>query len=257
MTESEVLSLDLTGIRRLTVADFAERRMTNQEFFHIAGLVGGYWEYLGEPRFSAPHMLAQSGLHLGNYINCSLILAESTVREILAAQMIRYCPIETNKIDWVVTAALAGITLGGEIARQLRARDGFVEKGDDKELSAWRFQILAGESVLLVNELITTPDGSIYATKQTVEKLNPELVRFLPYAALMVDRCPSKTLADGTQIRSLFKFVFPAYPESGCPYCAAGSSLVRGKANFRRLWQEQQAYQREQQGGNKAQRRLS
>lgn len=238
MNEQQVLDLDLAGIRRLTVADFADRRITEPEFFHIAGLSNGYWEYVGEPRSTAPHMILRSFLHSDRYIDCSAILAETTVCEILAAQMIRYCLDGAGRIDWVVTAALAGIPLGSEIGRQLGVRAGFVEKGDDGNLSAWRFQIPAGSRVLLVNELITTPKGSALETKQTVVKMNEEPVQFLPFAAFMVDRCTKSTvLDDGTEIRGLFKFNFPTFgpKPDDCPFCQAGSPLVRGKVDLRKL----------------------
>lgn len=248
MDEQQVLSLNLTGIRRLAVADFACRRMTPKEFSHIAGLTGGYWEYLGKPRPTAPHMRLRSGLHSGFYINCSLILAETNICEVLASQMIRYCLEGVREIDWVVTAALAGIPLGCEIARQLGARAGFAEKGDDGKLSAWRFQIPENSMVLLANELITTPGGSAFETKLTVQKLNECHVVFRPIAALMVDRCSIRTLTDGTVINGLFKFDFPAYEPDKCPFCQAGSPLIKGKVSFRQLWQEQLAYHHEQQG---------
>ncbi len=249
--EQEVLSFGLHGIRQLRPVHFTDRRMTRNEFAHIAGLTGGYWEYLGEPRATAPHMKLRSGLHSGIYINCSLILAETNICEILAAQMINYC-IDgrgwVSQVDWVVTAALAGIPLGSEIARQLRARAGFVEKGEDGKLSAWRFQIPNSSRVLLANELITTPDGSAFETKQTVVKMNEEYVEFLPYAVFMVDRCQSGALSGGTPIRALFKFDVPSYPPGAetCPYCRAGSEAIGGKPNFRQLWQEQLAHQRGQ-----------
>lgn len=250
ITEEKFLRLDLSDIRRLTTADFSGRRMTGTEFTHIAKLVGGYWAYLGEPRPNAPHMELQSGLHGIHYINCSLVLAETNICEILADQMVEYCIGEDiGEVQWVVTAALAGVPLGCEIARQIGARAGFVEKGKDGELTKWRFQIPADERVLLVNELITTPDGSIFKTKQTVAKENPEQVKFLPFAALMVDRCFWSMLGDGTEIHSIFKFQdLPTFAPADCPYCKAGSLLIRGKASFRQLWQEQLAYQREQSG---------
>lgn len=249
MNEQQVLNLDLAGIRRLTPEDFATRRLTNDEFAHMAGLAGAYWEYLGEPRATAPHMVARSGLHISAYFNCSLVLAETNICEILAGQMIKHCLVGADKIDWVVTAALAGIPLGNEIARQLRARAGFVEKGNDGKLSAWRFQIPSGSRVLLVNELITTPGGSAFETKQTVVKMNEGPVEFLPFAAFMVDRCSSKAMEDGTPIRALFKFEFPTYGPTDCPLCRAGSPLIKGKVNWRQLWADQLAHQREQSGG--------
>lgn len=242
------MGLSLAEARYLTVTDYADRQMTKEEFTHLAGLTGGYWEYLGEPRAEAPHMELHSGLHSGVYINCSLILAETVICEILAAQMIKYCLDGAGRIDWVVTAALAGIPLGSEIARQLGARAGFVEKGDDGKLSAWRFQIPGGSKVLLVNELITTAEGSAFKTKKTVLKMNYELVEFLPFAAFMVDRCPVNALYDGTMIRALFRFEVPTFEPGKCPYCAADSKALKGKVNFRRLWAEQVAHQREQAG---------
>ena len=248
MNEQEVLKLDLAGIQRLTTADFSNRRMTENEFAYLAGLTGGDWQYLGDPRPTAPHMLLRSGLHSGFYINCSLILAHATICEIVAAQMIEHCIGRDAWIDWVVSAAIAGIPLGQEIARQLRACAGFVEKGEDGKLSAWRFQIPSGSRVLLVNELITTPGGSLFETKQTVQKENQKPITFLLFAAVMVDRCKSETLDDGTLIKPLFKFDFPAYPagHDTCPFCKAGSQVVKGKVNFRQLWQEQLDHQRGQ-----------
>lgn len=248
LTEQQVLGLSLTEARHLTVADYADRRMTKAEFTHLAGLTGGYWEYLGEPRADAPHIRIRSGSHRGFYLNGSLILAETNICEILAAQAIEHLLEGAGEIDWVVTAALAGIPLGGEIARQLGARAGFVEEGDDGKLSGWRFHIPANSRVLVANELISTPDGSVFETKRTVAKENSELVEFLPFAAVLVDLCSAKKLVDETPIRALVKFEVQTFVPEECPYCAAGSEVIKGKINFRKLWAEQLAHQSEQQG---------
>jgi len=243
MATRDIKSLDLAGVRRLTPADFASEPMTSEEFELLAGVTGGYWRYLGEPRETAPHVRLASGLHSNAYFSCPKILAVSRICDIISAQMIRQLNLDQLGIDWVVGAALAAIPLVTAMGSQLNCCSGYVEKDDNGRLSGWRFEIPAGARVLVANEVMTTPDGSTFQIKQTVAEKNSHPVEFIPFAAVMVHRTEHNTLIDGTPVKPLFHFNIPTWdpsPET-CPYCAAGSKAISGKINIAQMWRDQLA----------------
>ncbi|MBI2607969.1 MAG: hypothetical protein HYW51_04045 [Candidatus Doudnabacteria bacterium] len=145
-----------------------------------------------------------------------------------------------DTVDWVVSSAMAAVTLGSELARQLGAQYAFVEKDAEGNPTVFNGEIPEGERVLVMNELMTTGGGSTYTTKLAVQKSNPHPVQFDEFAVVLVHRSGDWELTDGTPVRSPFHFDVQTYEPDHCPYCAAGSPVVKGKPNWNELWLQQQ-----------------
>lgn len=221
--------------RCFTLGDFKNRLISREEFIHLFKLFGAFWQFPGEPSPAYRHAITKAGDHTDGFINCLEVLKESNLCTIMADQAVRRLKIYyPDKIDWVISAAYAGIDFGHEIARLLNARHAFVEKDDKGAPTLWkRLVIPRGEIVLVVNELMTTAAGSTWETKKAVMKSNEaQPVEFVPYAVLMVNRSKAdEALVDGTPIVSVARFQMDTYkpnPE-GCPYCKAGSQALKPK----------------------------
>ena len=176
MVRSSTVGMGFSSIGRLDPGFFYREPMTNQEFLNIADLAGAYWHYLGNPRPEVPHVRLASGLHGINYLNCSTILAWSQLNRLFAGLIAAKVHAELKQIgeiDWVVGAAMAGVPLAVELARQLHCRSGYVEKDDRGELTKLRFDIAPRGRVLVVNELMTTAGGSTWAVKKIVLERSP------------------------------------------------------------------------------------
>lgn len=234
-----IREMSLQEIRRLRLPEHGLDPISLEDFQHIVLATRAGQLYYGEPRQDVFHFLLNSGNHSPCYINHSVVLAESNLCTMLAAQLIVECDVAMGDVDWVVSGAMAGIPLGCEMSRLLGCRNGYVEKGSGgKRLEKWRFQIPENERVLVVNDLITTTDGTTWEIKKVVTEQNEFPVQFLPMAAVVVNRCKDQTLVDGTPVRHLFRFPdFPIHPPATCPFCAVGSPLVADKTDWRKFRQ--------------------
>ena len=216
-----------------------ESVIDSADFRQIGETLDAFWEYPGNPGDHPYHALLKSGLHSNGFINCSTMLAETNICEMLGAQMINLVGAESllrrlpfDKVDVVVGPGNAAITISYEVARQLRARHGFTEKdaAGSPTLFGSRMQIRPGERVLIVNELMTTGSGSTYECLQAVRKHQPE-ADFLPYAVVMVKRSADEMLVDGTLVIPMFCYDIANYEPDKCPYCAAGSMAIKPKVS--------------------------
>ena len=99
------------------------------------------------------HFVLRSGLHSRQYFQCALALQQMPVVEKLGAELagkVRHLGAVT-----VVSPAMGGLVLGQEVARQLGLRFIFVEKEEGKLALRRGFQILPGEKILVVEDVVT------------------------------------------------------------------------------------------------------
>jgi orotate phosphoribosyltransferase len=216
---------------QMVQARFFDHQIDHDDFREIGRVLEAFWEHKGDPVSAKYHAIMVSGLHTNGFVNCSTYMAETNLAEILAKQLILNCKLKGEGIDVVVGPALAAITLTFEVARQLRARHGFTEKdpttGHTTKIGG-RMRIRPGERVLILNELMSTPDGSTLQTLEGVRKHQPQAV-ILPFVATLVNRSGVHQLADGTTVRSEFQFSMPTWRAEECIYCSAGSIPIKPK----------------------------
>lgn len=200
------------------------------DFRLIGETLDAFWQNEGEPGSFPYHGIMVSGLHTNGFVNVSTYMAETNLAQILGAQVIARVGLKRGDVDVVVGPALAAVTLSYEVARQLGCRHGFTEKAaDDRPTKiGGRMRIKPGERVLVVNELMSTAAGSTQQCREGVLAHQPE-AKLFPFAGVLVNRSGLDATADGTEIRSEFKYAMQTWTKDECPHCKAGSVAIKPK----------------------------
>jgi orotate phosphoribosyltransferase len=111
----------------------------------------------------------------------------------------------------IVSPAMGGLVIGQEVARQLRIRFIFTEKEDGRLALRRGFQIGSGESVVVVEDVITK-GGRVRETMDIVQSRGG-LVRGV---AMIVDRSDGH-LDLGVPLCSLIRLLVQTYPADRLP----------------------------------------
>src|SRR5918911_2354353 len=165
------------------------------------------------------HFVLTSGLHSDRYLQCALVLQHPTETEALGraiAERFRHEGVET-----VAAPAIGGIVIGYEVARALDAKSIWTEREQGRMTLRRGFTIRPGESVLVVEDVITT-GGS---TRETIDALREAGARVVA-AASIIDRSGGR--ADvGVPRVALATLDVPALVPAACPLCAQGIPAVK------------------------------
>jgi len=207
--------------------------MTEEEILALYEKENAVWffDYNGGPK--APHAELTSGLCSDGYVNSAPVLAEPEVVRVLAGELVeRLRRRNAANAEWVIGSAYAAITFSYELARQLGARHGFVEKdpANPKKMLWSRLSIPGWANVLQCEELITTL-GTTMEVRRAVEEGNPErVVRWLPDVATAIYR-PTVLQGGLIDVISLVAREVKTWKPEECPLCAAGSPRLRPRAS--------------------------
>lgn len=203
-------------------------------FDHVFKECDALWQHSGNPK--APHAELTSGKHSDGFVNVLAVLKYSTLCEIMAAQIadrvIDYFT-GTRLPDWVIGSDHAGAVLAFEVARQLGVKSDFTEKGEGKSQNWKRFEILPGETVLQVEELVTT-SLTLSEVRKGILKGNPSPVEFFPFVITLVNRSPMNEF-DGVPLLSVRDYSINTWEPADCPLCQLGSKAIKPKANWAEL----------------------
>lgn len=165
------------------------------------------------------HFVLSSGLHSEKYLQSAIVLQHPPDAEQFAralAESFRFQNVET-----VAAPAIGGLVIGYEVARSLGARFIWTERESGRMTLRRGFTVRAGESVLIVEDVITT-GGS---TRETIEILRAHGARVIGAGAI-IDRSSGR--ADvGVPLASLAKLDVPSVPPSLCPACARGETAIK------------------------------
>ena len=210
--------------------------MTEQEILDIYQRADAVWffDYKGNPK--ASHAELTSGLCSDGYVNSPLVMSDPPTVQILAFWMTqRLAKRNVGKVDWVIGSAYAAITFSFEVARQLGARHGFVEKDPaNPKKMVWNRLTIPGHAEVLQCEELITPLGTTMEVRRAVDEGNPEPVRWLPDVATAVYR-PAKFQGGLIDVISLVAREVQSWKPEECPLCAAGSPRLRLKQNWAEL----------------------
>ena len=129
----------------------------------------------------------------------------------------------------------AGADFSHDVARWFGAKHDFTEKsGPDGKQQVWkRFAIHEGESVLQVEELMTTA-GTLMAVRDGIRKGNPSPVTFAPVVGVLVHRSDVYEI-EGAPVVYLAHYDISVWDPKDCPLCAAGSKRLRPKQHWAEL----------------------
>jgi orotate phosphoribosyltransferase len=170
------------------------------------------------------HFRLTSGLHSPEYMQCARVLQHPQHAEELGARLARALQDlhPSTRIDVVVSPAIGGLIIGHEVARALKARAIFTERGADGKMTLRRgFQVEPGETAVVIEDVITT-GGSL---REVYELLRDAGVHVIA-AGSIIDRSAGEANL-GVPRAALASLRVTAYQESECPLCRDGLPIEK------------------------------
>ena len=189
------------------------------------------------------HFKLSSGLHSQFYLQCALVLQHPEYAETLGqelAEKVRY-KIKGRKVNAVISPALGGVIIGHEVARALKVKAIFAERVEGKFTLRRGFDIMPGEKMLVVEDVVTT-GGSSKEIGELVESRGGQVVAYAAICdrsgeaidfgqALLKQKAKEmgidykispKRISENRlkkPFASLWKFNFKNYQPEECPLC--------------------------------------
>ncbi|TAM62080.1 orotate phosphoribosyltransferase [bacterium] len=168
------------------------------------------------------HFRLSSGRHSGRFVQKFRILedpaAVEPIAQALAARLRRFDP------EIVVSAAVGGIVLGYEVARQLGTLAVFVEKEHGVPCLRRGFTLRPGQRAAVVEDVMTT-GLSVRETIRVVEQAGAVVV-----AVGAIVRRGAVELGRPTEV--LLDLPIEDYPAEECPLCMRGEPLQEPGSRF-------------------------
>ncbi len=162
------------------------------------------------------HFRLSSGRHSDRFVQKFRILEDPALLEPVARAIAsRFADARPTV---VVGAAVGGILLAYEVARQLHVKAIFVEKENGVPALRRGFTLGSGDRVLLVEDVLTT-GGSMRETIEVVRRFGARIVGL----AIIVARGPAPEGEFPTF--ALLELPLQSYDETECPLCRDGVSL--------------------------------
>ncbi len=162
------------------------------------------------------HFRLSSGRHSNLFVQKFRILEDPVLVELVAAQIVREFARAEPTV--VVSAAVGGIILGYEVARQFRTKAIFVEK--ERGIPALRRDFVLHESdrAVVVEDVVTT-GGSVREVLNVVRQRGAQVVGI----GVIVQR---SAVDFGVPTTTLLEIPMASYVAEQCPQCAAGVPLT-------------------------------
>jgi len=171
------------------------------------------------------HFKLSSGRHSARFVQKFRILEDPRLVIDVAATLLGQLPLVTTTVPTVVTsAAVGGIVLGYECARQLATLGIFVEKENGVPLLRRGFSLTPADRVLVVEDVVTT-GRSVREIFAVVAAAGATVAAL----AIIVRRA---NIDFGVPTLALLDLPIESYDPSACPQCAAGSPLTEPGSRF-------------------------
>ena len=168
------------------------------------------------------HFRLSSGRHSGRFVQKFRILEDPSAVEPIARELARR--LRRFEPEIVVSAAVGGIVLGYEVARQLGTLAIFVEKEQGVPTLRRGFTLRPGQRVVVVEDVMTT-GLSVRETIGVVENAGAKVV-----AVGVIVRRGAVDLGRPTEV--LLDLPIEDYPAKECPLCARGEALQEPGSRF-------------------------
>lgn len=163
------------------------------------------------------HFRLSSGRHSDRFVQKFRLLEDPSlvvpVAEAIAARF------RSQRPTIVAGAAVGGIVLAYEVAKQLGTRFVFVEKVEGAPVLRRGFEVHPGDRVLVVEDVVTT-GLSVREVLGVVRAAGAEVVG----VGVVISRAPH--LAAPMPFFALLDMPLQSYDASECPQCAAGEPIV-------------------------------
>jgi orotate phosphoribosyltransferase len=228
----QVLAMkDLGSLRRLSTFDFEDREsITESEVSHILRACDALWIHSGDSK--APHAVTTKGKCTDGFVDVLRALRYTNICELLAHQMVKRIETEIDQLgitspSWVIGSDHAGAAFSHAVATWMWAMHDFTEKGghEGKQQLWKRFTVQPGETVLQVEELVTTT-STLRAVREGIRNGNAcGPVQFLSFVATLIHRSTTYDFVDDP-ILYLVHYDINTWEPGECPLCAQGSKRI-------------------------------
>ncbi len=174
------------------------------------------------------HFLLTSGKHSEKYMEKFAVLQKPELTEILCSGIANY--FRNEKIDVIIGAAVGGIILSYETARQLKCRGIFMEREEGKLKLRRGFTINKGEKVLIVEDIVTT-GGSV---QEIIDELKTSYECEIAGVGFLINRSGKEIDFKAGKTFYLAKIDIETYESKDCPLCKKNIPLTkRGSKNLK------------------------
>ena len=161
------------------------------------------------------HFRLSSGRHSDRFIQKFRILESPPLVEAVAKQIT--AAFRSVKPTIVVSAAVGGIVLGYEVARQLGTDAIFVEKENGVPVLRRSFRLGADDRALVVEDVVTT-GLSVREVMEVVRAHGAQVAG----VGIIVQRGDAQF---GVPTRALLEMPLESFEPGECPQCAAGVAI--------------------------------
>ena len=159
------------------------------------------------------HFILSSGLHSRMYLQSALVFSDYKIGEILCinlSNLIRE-KIDIHNVDLIVSPAMGGIIVGYELSRHLGLKNIFAERKEGEFDIRRGFEIIKGQKVLIVEDIVTTGKSSLECF-ECVRDLGGEIVA----EAALINRGGSK-IQLGVPLITLANLDIPNFDKNNIP----------------------------------------
>ena len=156
------------------------------------------------------HFILSSGLHSGEYLQCSKLTMFPKKLERLSQALAKKILDKYNNFDLVASPAIGGIIIGYEVSRALNKPNIFVERVNQIFELRRGFSV-KNKKILVVEDVITTGKSSLECAACLID----EGAEVIGYSSL-IDRSDGRSLIKN-DILSLIKFDIPCYDPENIP----------------------------------------
>lgn len=168
------------------------------------------------------HFRLSSGRHSNRFIQKFRVLEDPVLLERVARELAGAFRALHPTI--VVGAAVGGILLAYEVARQLGTKAIFVEKENGVPALRRGFTLVPDDRVLLVEDVLTTGQSM----RETIEVVRSAGASIVGLGVIVSRGAPFDSAQGdtGVPMRVLLDLPMESYDEAECPQCRAGEPLV-------------------------------
>jgi orotate phosphoribosyltransferase len=168
------------------------------------------------------HFRLSSGRHSNRFVQKFRILEDPALVELVARSLAEHARPLAPTV--VVSAAVGGIVLGYETARQLGTLGIFVEKENGAPALRRGFALGAGDRAFVVEDVVTT-GGSVREVLDVVRARGAEVAG----VGIIVRRAPADF---GVPTAALLDLPIESFDPEDCPQCAADEPITEPGSRF-------------------------
>jgi orotate phosphoribosyltransferase len=168
------------------------------------------------------HFRLSSGRHSDRFVQKFRILEDPALVEVVARELAER--VREYQPSVVVSAAVGGIVLGYEVARQLGTKGIFVEKERGVPTLRRGFELRPGDRALVVEDVITTGKS----VREVIDVVH-DAGAAVAAVAIIVRREPVDL---GVPTVALLDIPVESFEEAACPFCARGIPLEEPGSRF-------------------------